>query len=74
MPDLSAQIEQVAAEPLTVVTDGQTATEHNLKDLIEADKYLKGIDAADPDVGGTKSGWGKVRMARAVPPGAGPYG
>lgn len=68
MPDLTPQIEQVAAEPQTVVTDGQTATEHNLKDLIEADKYLKETDAAD--TGPVKSAWGRVRMARAVPPGA----
>ena len=74
MPDLTDEIEIVAAEPQTVSTDGQTASSHSLKDLIAADQYLKGITASDPAVGGTKSAWGKVRMARAVPPGAGPNG
>lgn len=72
MPDLTDEIEQAAAEPHSVSVDGQTVQGHSLKDLIEADKYLKETDTAD--TGPVKSGWGRVRMARAIPPGAGPSG
>ena len=67
-PDLTPQIEQVAAEPQTVSTDGQSATEYGIDQLIDADKYLKG-NAAET-AGGPKTGWARVRMARAVPPGS----
>jgi hypothetical protein len=72
VPDLTDEIETTAQGASQFTTDGQSATAHNLKDLIEADKYLKETGAAD--TGPVKSGWGRVRMARAIPPGAGPSG
>ena len=72
MPDLLTEITTVAGEPAQISTDGQTANSHSLPDLIEADKYLK--DASAATAGTQKTGWARVRMARAIPPGAGPSG
>jgi len=41
MPDLSDRIEASASEPQSMTVDGNTATQHSLKDLIAADEYLK---------------------------------
>jgi len=62
----------VAAEPQTISTDGQTATEFSLADRLKYEA-TRAEDAATT-ASGVKSGWGRVRMARAVPPGAGPSG
>lgn len=59
--DLTDVIASEAALPLKSESDGQSAEGHTLKDLIEADRYLAAKAAA-------KTGWGKVKMARAVPP------
>lgn len=74
MPDLTPLIESEAALPLRSESDGQSAQARSLKDLIEADKYLKGLAAVEGEnaTGGPRSAWGRVRMARAVPPGADP--
>lgn len=72
-PDLTNDIETSAAEVKRVTTDGQTTEAHDLPDLIEADQYLKGQDAAGSGTnpnGGVRSGFGMLRPARAVPPGA----
>jgi len=66
MPDLEAIITNLAGKPASVTTDGETVTMPNLKDLIAADKYLKGQTA----LSGGKSGWGALRPARVVPPAA----
>lgn len=72
MPDLTEQIVSDAAEPIASSGDGESATGRTLTELIEADKYLKGQQAVSGsnDSGGPRSGWGGLRTARAVPPGA----
>lgn len=70
--DLTDQIAEDAALPATHASDGTQTTAHPLPDVIEADKYLKGQAALEGanDSGGPRSGWGRLRTARAVPPGA----
>ena len=46
MADLSQQIEQSAQQPKSGTFDGQTFTQHSLKEQIEADKYLESKKAA----------------------------
>lgn len=72
MPDLTDTIESVAGGPASASSDLGSAQAQDLSKLIEADKYLKGSTALTGSAanGGPKSGWGCVRMARAVPPGA----
>jgi hypothetical protein len=40
MADLKTVIEESASGPAQASVDGQSVTQHNIKDLIEADKYL----------------------------------
>lgn len=70
--DLTEQIVEEAALPSVHATDGQQTTARPLPDLIETDKYLKGQTALDGTnaSGGPRSGWGRLRTAQAVPPGA----
>lgn len=72
MPDLTDQIVSEAAEPIASSGDGESATGRTLTELIEADKYLKGQQAVSVpnENGGPRSGWGGLRTARAIPPGA----
>ncbi len=62
------RLAEVASEPSSATSDGHSATNQPIPDLIELHRYLKGT-AALPD-GGTKSGWGSLRIARSTPPGA----
>jgi hypothetical protein len=74
MPDLNTNLETVAAEPIEATVDGRTAKNQPLPDLIAAETFI-GTAAALQGTnrnGGKRSGWGRVRIARAVPPGAGP--
>jgi len=72
MADLSDTIEDAAQDPAAASEDGRSATSRPLADLIAADKYLKSAGALDGtnQNGGPRSGWGCLRMARAVPPGS----
>lgn len=63
MPDLSETIEAVAADPLKAASDGQSAEQHPLPDLIEADRYLAAKAAAAAKGSG-------LRFTKLVPPGA----
>jgi hypothetical protein len=64
MADLSTAIEQSAAGPAQASGDGQSVTQHNIKDLIEADKYLaKKTAVAASKLGG-------MRCFKISPPGA----
>ena len=63
-PDLTDLIEAEAALPKKSESDGQSAEARPLTELIAADKYLKSKDAA-----ARGSAWGRIKMARAVPPG-----
>lgn len=75
MPDLTPQIEDLATDGVqSASVDGRSVTAVPLDQLIEADKYLKSLEAVeDPSPsGGPKSAWRGLRMGRAIPPGAGP--
>ena len=71
MADLSDTIETAAGQPASAEGDGQKATARTLQELIEADRYLKGVSAASAG-GVPRSGWGMLRQARYVPPGGRP--
>lgn len=67
MPDLTPDtIAEAATQPASAMKDGQSAAAVPIPDQIAADKYR--AQAAQAATG--RSAWGKVRMARAVPPGA----
>lgn len=72
VPDLTEQIAAEAAEPIASSGDGESATGRTLPELIEAHKFFKGQEsvAGMNENGGPRSGWGGLRTARAVPPGA----
>lgn len=75
MPDVSDTISTTALDGVQRASvDGRSVDSVPLPDLIEADKYLKGLAAVtDPSTnGGPKTGWRGVRMGRAIPPGASP--
>ena len=61
--DLRRPIQENAEGPAEVSTDSMRVRQHNLKDQIEADRYLASKEAAG------KSGLG-VRTSKLVPPGA----
>lgn len=73
MPDLIETINETllesAAEGVQSYTaDGETVVSMDPSKLIELHKYATNLTA----LSGGKSGWAKLRTARAVPPGAGP--
>lgn len=74
MPDpVSADsIAEAAASPQSATVDGLQAAAHPIPDQIAAAKFPASNDALDGTNanGGPKSGWGRLRTARAVPPGA----
>ncbi len=61
--DLSNTIEDAAKDPRRATVDGNTAEQHNLRDVIEADKYLARVSSA------ARNGL-PIRMAKLRPPGA----
>ena len=70
--DLAAEIARTAADPQSATIDGNTATTQPIPDLIRADQYLaaKGSLRGSNAHAGPRSGWGTLRPARVVPPGA----
>ena len=46
MNDLEPKIEEIAAQPKSYENDGEKITNHSLKELADADKYLAGKRAA----------------------------
>lgn len=60
--ELQDQIEQQASEPVSGTNDGQSFTQRSLKDLIEADRYLKSAAAS-------KSKSRGIRYSKLKPPG-----
>jgi hypothetical protein len=74
MPDISDTIETVAAEPAEATVDGQSAKNQPIPDLIAADKHISAKTALEGTNanGGSKSMWGKVRMARGITGGPAP--
>lgn len=65
--DLESTIESVATNPASVSVDGQTVQAHNLKDLIEADRYLTQKTAA---ANANQQRPGGIRFTKLLPPGA----
>ena len=63
MADLSDEIEEAAQGPKSHTVDGESATARDIKDLIEADKYLAAKAAASKKGGG-------LRFSKFVPGGA----
>ncbi|MBN9521091.1 hypothetical protein J0H58_21660 [bacterium] len=73
MPDLDADaIAANAALPASAGVDGRTAAQVPIADQIKAHQYAAANAAAagTNENGGKRSGWGMLRTARAVPPGA----
>lgn len=72
MPDLTADIETAAAEPASASSDGQSAANRPLPELVEADRYLKGAAALDGAnrKGGRRSAFNLLRTGVFVPRGA----
>ncbi|MBP9032307.1 MAG: hypothetical protein KBG29_00350 [Pseudomonadales bacterium] len=63
MPEeITSAIHEAAQQPAEVSVDGQTVKQQQLRDQIEADRYLASKDAAKQGLG--------VRMTKVVPPGA----
>lgn len=62
MPEIDERIEEVAGGLSSVTSDGTTVTQHNIKDLIEADKYLTQKEAK-------ANKWNGIRVQKLVPPG-----
>ena len=60
--DLSDTIKQNAEGPKRAQGDSGSVEQHDLKDQIEADRYLSSKEAAKKGLG--------VRMTKVVPPGA----
>lgn len=68
---LESTITSAAQQPARAQTDMGSADAHPLPDLIQADQYLAGLTGVtgSNDNGGAKSGWGRLRTARAILPG-----
>lgn len=66
MADLTDDIEELAANPKKIWTDGLLVEEHSLKDQIAADKYLRQQGAS------TDSAAGKlpIQLFKIKPPGS----
>jgi hypothetical protein len=60
--DLSPTIQENAQGPKKAEGDSGSVEQHDLKDQIEADRYLASKEAAKKGLG--------VRMTKVVPPGA----
>lgn len=57
---------EVATSPASMTSDNQSYQEHNLKDLIELDKYIRARKAKCKGNGG----WGGMHITKVVPPGS----
>lgn len=63
MADLESEIESVGQGPAAVSGDAGSMRQHPIRDLIEADKYLKSLAATSAKTLG-------IRMTKIVPPGS----
>ncbi len=61
--DIEDQINSDALQPQEVEADGVMSKNHDLEDLIKADRYIEGKNAS------RRSGLG-IRRTRMIPPGA----
>ena len=60
------QLETAAVQPARVRTDAGEVEQHDLRHLIEADKYLSAKTAATPTATNKRRG---LRFNRLIPPG-----
>lgn len=70
MADLAQQIEDVATGPASFTAGERSATAQDPLKVIEADKYLKSLDAAAQARSGGNFLGRSLRRARAIPPSA----
>ncbi len=72
MADLGSQIDSTAAGPASAKGDAGEVAAQPLPDLIQADQYRQAAAAVAGvnSRGGVKSGWGCLRIAKGIPPGA----
>lgn len=70
MPDLTDAIEEVAAGPASASGAAGSISQQSLQSLIEADRYLKGNEAATSGASAGNFLGRALRRARAVPPSA----
>ena len=65
-------IAEAATQPASASADGQSAAAVSISDQIAAHKYAAAQASLDGtnDNGGPKTGWSKLRTARAKPPSA----
>lgn len=73
MPDLTPEsIAEAATQPASASVDGQSAAAVPIPDQIAAAKYKAAADALNAlnDNGGPRSGWSRLRTARARSNGA----
>ena len=61
--ELKESIKDNAAGPASAEVDGQRVTQHDLKDQIAADRYVKSSEAV-------AKGHRGLRISKLVPPGA----
>lgn len=66
--ELETEIDQVAAEPASAASDGQSATSHPIPDLekLRNRKMGEAALAGTNANGGPRSAWSKLRPARAI--------
>lgn len=69
---MAIDIDTAANQPQSASADGQAVTQRSIQDLIAA---RRDVDAQTALTGsntnsGPKSGWGALRTAKAIPPGA----
>jgi len=68
VPDLTPEsIAEAATNPASASVDGRSAAAVSIPDQIKADQYAKAAGMADETNanGGPRSGWSKLRTARA---------
>lgn len=70
MADLTDDIESQAEKPSNVTVDGQSVTQRNLAELIEADKYLKASEATAATGNSSGNGYRGLTFFKFRPSGA----
>lgn len=63
--EIDQAITDAATAPKSITVDGTQTVERDVSELIEFDKYRKGVAAVDAGA----NPWGLLRPARVVPPG-----
>ncbi len=66
--EIRTETDQVASEPASAASDGQSASSHSIPDLLKLESVRSGQAALDGTNanGGPRSAWSKLRPARAI--------